>query len=52
MAKVVAGITMSVDGCITGPNDGPGKGLGFSQPWTWTISGCGSLSSRRSSSTD
>jgi dihydrofolate reductase len=28
MAKVVAGITTSVDGYITGPNDGPGKGLG------------------------
>jgi dihydrofolate reductase len=25
---VVAGITTSVDGYITGPNDGPGKGLG------------------------
>lgn len=28
MTKVLAGITMSVDGCISGPNDGPGKGLG------------------------
>lgn len=28
MAKVLAGITVSVDGCITGPDDGPGKGLG------------------------
>src|ERR1700694_3228131 len=28
MAKVVAGITMSIDGYITGPNDGPGNGLG------------------------
>src|SRR6266498_4129349 len=28
MAKVVAGITTSIDGYITGPNDGPGKGLG------------------------
>jgi hypothetical protein len=28
MTKVHAGITMSVDGYITGPNDGPGKGLG------------------------
>ncbi|MGH2763726.1 MAG: dihydrofolate reductase family protein [Thermoleophilaceae bacterium] len=45
MAKVVAGITMSVDGYITGPNDGPGKGLGeggerlhhwvFGGPWTY-----------------
>jgi hypothetical protein len=28
MTKFLAGITMSVDGYITGPNDGPGKGLG------------------------
>jgi dihydrofolate reductase len=28
MAKIVAAITMSVDGYITGPDDGPGKGLG------------------------
>ncbi len=28
MSKVVAGITTSVDGYITGPNDVPGKGLG------------------------
>lgn len=28
MSKVVAGITTSVDGYITGPDDGPGKGLG------------------------
>ena len=28
MTKVLAGITMSVDGYITGPRDGPGKGLG------------------------
>ncbi len=28
MAKVIAGITMSIDGYITGPDDGPGKGLG------------------------
>jgi len=28
MAKVVASITTSVDGYITGPDDGPGKGLG------------------------
>jgi hypothetical protein len=27
MANVLAWITMSIDGCITGPNDGPGKGL-------------------------
>jgi dihydrofolate reductase len=45
MAKVVAGITTSIDGYITGPNDGPGKGLGdggerlhywvFGGPWTY-----------------
>ncbi|MCU1448375.1 MAG: bifunctional deaminase-reductase domain protein [Acidimicrobiales bacterium] len=45
MASVVAGITMSIDGYITGPNDGPGKGLGdggerlhywvFGGPWTY-----------------
>lgn len=28
MTKVIAGITTSLDGCIAGPNDGPGKGLG------------------------
>ena len=45
MAKVMAGITTSVDGYITGPDDGPGKGLGeggerlhywvFGGPWTY-----------------
>jgi dihydrofolate reductase len=45
MSKVIAGITMSVDGYITGPNHGPGKGLGeggerlhywvFGGPWTY-----------------
>lgn len=45
MSKVIAGITMSVDGYIAGPNDGPGKGLGeggerlhywvFGGPWTY-----------------
>ena len=45
MAKIVTGITTSVDGYITGPNDGPGKGLGdggerlhywvFGGPWTY-----------------
>ena len=45
MTKVIAGITTSVDGYITGPNDGPGKGLGeggerlhywvFGGPWTY-----------------
>jgi hypothetical protein len=28
MTRVVSGITTSLDGYITGPNDGPGKGLG------------------------
>ena len=45
MSKVVAGITTSIDGYITGPDDGPGKGLGeggerlhywvFGGPWTY-----------------
>jgi dihydrofolate reductase len=45
MAKVTAGITTSVDGYITGPNDGPERGLGeggerlhywvFGGPWTY-----------------
>lgn len=45
MAKVVAGITISLDGYITGPNDRPGAGLGeggerlhywvFGGPWTY-----------------
>ena len=45
MTKVVAGITTSVDGYITGPDGGPGKGLGeggerlhywvFGGPWTY-----------------
>jgi hypothetical protein len=44
MTKVVVGITTSVDGYITGPNDGPGRGLGdggerlhhwvFGGPWS------------------
>jgi len=28
MSKIVAGITTSVDGYITGPDDGPDRGLG------------------------
>ena len=28
MTKVTAAITMSLDGFITGPNDGPVRGLG------------------------
>jgi dihydrofolate reductase len=45
MAKVVAAITTSVDGYITGPDDGPEKGLGeggerlhywvFGGPWSY-----------------
>jgi dihydrofolate reductase len=45
MAKVVAGITTSIDGYITGPDDGPGRGLGeggerlhnwvFGGPWAY-----------------
>lgn len=45
MGKVMAGITTSIDGYITGPNDGPGRGLGdggerlhtgvFGGPWTY-----------------
>ena len=45
MSKVIAGITTSIDGCIAGPDDGPGKGLGeggerlhywvFGGPWTY-----------------
>lgn len=44
MTKVAAGITTSLDGYITGPNDGPGQGLGeggerlhywvFGGPWS------------------
>lgn len=45
MTKVAAGITVSVDGYVAGPNDGPGRGLGeggerlhywvFGGPWTY-----------------
>jgi dihydrofolate reductase len=45
MTKVLAGITTSVDGYVTGPNDGPGAGLGeggerlhywvFGGPWSY-----------------
>ena len=48
MAKVIAGITMSVDGYVAGPDDGPGQGLGvggerlhywvFGGPWTYDAS--------------
>jgi dihydrofolate reductase len=45
VTKVIAGITVSVDGYYAGPNDGPDKGLGeggealhswvFGGPWTY-----------------
>ena len=45
MTRVVSGITMSLDGYVTGPNDRPGAGLGdggerlhwwvFGGPWTY-----------------
>ena len=45
MTKIVAGITTSIDGYITGPNDGPEAGLGeggerlhywvFGGPWRY-----------------
>ena len=45
MTKVLAGITISVDGYVAGPNDSPGRGLGeggerlhywvFGGPWTY-----------------
>ena len=45
MTTVAAAITISLDGYITGPNDGPGNGLGdggerlhywvFGGPWTY-----------------
>ena len=45
MTKIIAAITMSLDGYITGPNDGPEKGLGeggerlhywvFGGPWSY-----------------
>lgn len=51
MSKVVAGITTSVDGYITGPDDGPGRGLGvggerlhywvFGGPWSYESPGRG-----------
>src|SRR5881398_3491739 len=38
---VIAGITTSVDGYITGPNDGPGRGLGVGgeRLHNWVIGG-------------
>jgi hypothetical protein len=45
MSKVLAGMTMSLDGYVTGPNDRPGAGLGdggerlhywvFGDPWNY-----------------
>ena len=49
MSKIVAGITTSVDGYITGPDDGPDRGLGvggerlhywvFGGPWSYAPRG-------------
>ena len=54
MSKIVAGITTSVDGYITGPDDGPGNGLGtggerlhywvFGGPWSYDSPGQGEAS--------
>ena len=54
MSKIVAGITTSVDGYITGPDDGPGCGLGvggerlhywvFGGPWSYESPGQGDAS--------
>jgi dihydrofolate reductase len=51
MGKVLAGITVSVDGFVTGPGDGPGCGLGaggerlhywvFGGPWSYDSPGRG-----------
>jgi dihydrofolate reductase len=51
MTKVIASITTSLDGYTTGPNDGPGKGLGeggeqlhywvFGGPWSYDKPGGG-----------
>jgi hypothetical protein len=45
MTKVTASITISLDGYVAGPNDGPGRGLGeggerlhywvFGGPWSY-----------------
>jgi dihydrofolate reductase len=53
VAKVQAGITISVDGYVAGPDDGPGKGLGeggerlhwwvFGGPWTYGEHGRGQM---------
>lgn len=51
MSKVTAGITTSVDGCIVGPDDRPGQGLGtggerlhywvFGGPWSYADEAAG-----------
>ena len=51
MSKIVAGITTSVGGYVTGPDDGPGRGLGvsgerlhywvFGGPWSYESPGGG-----------
>jgi dihydrofolate reductase len=53
VGKVMAGITTSVDGYITGPDDGPGKGLGeggerlhywvFGGPWSYGAESSGEM---------
>jgi len=53
MGKVTAGITTSVDGYVTGPDDGPGKGLGeggerlhywvFGGPWSYDAEPTGEM---------
>ncbi len=53
MGKVIAGITTSVDGYVTGPDDGPGCGLGkggerlhywvFGGPWTYDADPTGEM---------
>ncbi len=53
MSKVIAGITTSVDGYITGPDDGPGRGLGtggerlhnwvFGGPWSYDTEPAGEM---------
>jgi hypothetical protein len=40
MSRVLAGITISVDGFITGPGDGPGCGLGVDGERQPARSGC------------
>lgn len=54
MSKVLASITISIDGYIAGPDDGPGKGLGeggerlhywvFGGPWSYDDESRGNLS--------